>query len=117
MKSEIWNEMQHLANKYRTWIGVLDTDKGDDFYMLVNGTIQICHQRVLRLVTKWPHKKYPRGHVFSIPEYELDNAIRFHRHNKHFSARIRNGKPTPEDIELIIHKASKERIKLELEVY
>ena len=76
MKSENWNEIQNLISKYRTWIDVLDTDKGEDFYFVVSGTIRICHQRVLRLVTKWPFKKYPRGHVFIIPEYELDKVMK-----------------------------------------
>ena len=117
MKSENWNEIQNLIRKYRTWIDVLDTDKGEDFYFVVSGTIRICHQRVLRLVTKWPFKKYPRGHVFIIPEYELDKAIRHERHNKHFTTRMLNCKPTPQDIEVIIHKASLGHIKLNLEVY
>lgn len=117
MKVEIWDEMQALIRKYRTWIDVLDTDKSEDFYFIIGGTIQLNTQRVLRLITKRHSEEYSAGHIFCIPECEIDRAIRENRHNRKFTHRIKKRQPTPEDIQLIIHRASMEQINLALELY
>lgn len=117
MKVEIWDEMQVLIRKYRTWIDVLDTDKSEDFYFIIGGTIQRNRQRVLRLITKCHSGEYCTGHIFCIPECEIDRAIRENRYNRKFLHRIKKRQPTPEDIQFIIHKASMERINLALELY
>lgn len=109
--------MQRLIRKYRSWMDVLDTDKSESFCFMVNGTMQKCHQRVLRLITKWPNNNYQRGQVLCIPEHELDKAIRRLSFNKDFARRIQSCQPTAQDVEAIILKASSGYLALELEIY
>lgn len=115
MDAALWSEIPRIINKYRTWIYVRDTDRHEVFDVLVSGHIHQRQSRVLRLVARCPNGPYDKGQQWSVPEYELDRAIRHLQRHPDAAIRLANGAPSLTDVEFIIKVASLGFIDLELE--
>ncbi len=115
MKAELYHQLVTLIHSTYTWVDVMDADREEIFSVHTGGNLHPVHSRVLRLVVKWSNYNYPKGQQWSIPEFELDNAIRALCRNPLFKKRCRNEQLLYTDAEAIIKKASFGHIILELE--
>lgn len=115
MSSELYHHLSQLIHHYYTWVDVLDTDREESFAFHTTGSFHAIHCRVLRLVVKWPNYNYDKGQCWSIPEFDLRNAIRSLNRNESFRKRCGNLQLNFQDVEEIIFNASHRLIRLDLE--
>lgn len=115
MKDTMYRLLAETVNGHRSWIAVHRSD-GERTMMVQTGReLHPMRFRVLTLVARWQNGMYRRGHVWDIPEYELDKAVRSLKRNPQFKARWAGGKMTAGDAEAIICKASHGFLRLELD--
>ena len=69
---------------------------------------------MLTLVALRKHGLYEQGHVWDIPEYNLEKAVRSLKRGSRFKERWNKETISPDDIEEIINRASYGFIRLEL---
>lgn len=111
----MYRQLTTLIHEHRTWIDVLDSVHEGTFMIQAGGDLHPIHCRVLELVVTVYNGVYPRGHVWSIPEYKLDKAVYSLKRDVAFSSRYGSGTITIKDAETIIRHASHKFIDLELE--
>ena len=115
MKEEQYRQLVSVIHRHRTWIDVADADKEDHFMIQSGGNLHPIQCRTLCLIAKWPNGPYPKGQKWSLPEYELDNAIRSLHKKATVKKRYREQGFLYTDAEAIVVRASFGLIKLELE--
>lgn len=115
MKDTMYHLLAETVHEHRSWIAVHRSDEERTMMVRTGRKLHPMRCRVLTLVARWQNGMYKRGHVWDIPEYELDKAVRSLKRNPQFKARWAGGKITVEDAEAIIHKASYGFLRLELD--
>ena len=104
-----------LIREHRTWVDVLDAENRQEFCTLSGREMKRGQYRILRLVSKYNTSHSYKGQIFSIPEFELDNAVRSLKADRHFWGRYIKNALLPEDVTRIIKEASHGLIDPELE--
>lgn len=116
MKENVYRQLVSAIHNYRTWIDVLDADRENNFMLQAGGDLHPVRCRVLSLIAKVPNGVYAKGHVWNIPEYRLDHAVRSLKRQPGFKERYQNVNLSLQDVESIIRLASYHLINLELEL-
>jgi hypothetical protein len=114
MKETAYNRIAETIRARHTWITVLQSDRERSLMVQVGRELREVRCRVLSLVALRGHGLYGKGHVWDIPEYNLDKAVRSLKRNPGFKERWNREAATPGDIEEIINRASYGFIRLEL---
>lgn len=115
MKETMYRQLISLIHEHRTWIDVIDSVHEGTFMIQAGGDLHPIRCRVLELVSVVYNGVYSRGHVWSIPEYKLDNAVYSLKRDIAFKSRYSSGAIVMKDAEAIIRHASHKFIDLELE--
>ena len=98
--------MVALIRKHRTWIDVLDVGMKEEFVILSGRDMMRGQHRTLRLVAKCNTRISRRGQIFSIPEFELSNAVRKLKNCPRFRTRYRKNTFLPDDVNEIVRVAT-----------
>lgn len=114
MREATMTMMVTLIHKHRTWIDVLDAGMKEEFVILSGRDMMRGQHRTLRLVAKCNTRISRRGQIFSIPEFELSNAVRKLKSCPRFLSRYRKNAFLPEDVNEIVWVASHGIIEMEL---
>ena len=114
MKETAYNRIVEIIRVKHTWITVLHADRGRNMMVQVASALRDEPCRVLTLVALRKHGLYGKGHVWDIPEYNLEKAVRSLKRDPRFKERWNKDAINPDDIEEIINRASYGFIRLEL---
>lgn len=114
MKETAYNRIVETIRARHTWITVLQSDRERDLMVQVGRELHEVRCRVLTLVALRKHGLYGQGHVWDIPEYNLDKAVRSLKRDARFRERWDKDAATAGDVSEIINRASYGFIRLEL---
>ena len=114
MKETAYNRIVEIIRARRTWITVLHADRERNMMVQVGRELREVRCRVLTLVALRKHGLYEQGHVWDIPEYNLEKAVRSLKRGSRFKERWNKETISPDDIEENINRASYGFIRLEL---
>lgn len=114
MKETAYNRIVETIRARHTWITVLQSDREHNLMIQVGRELHEVRCRVLTLVVMRQHGPYKKGHVWNIPEYNLDKAVRSLKRDARFKERWNKDAATTDDISEIINRASYGFIRLEL---
>lgn len=114
MKETAYNRIVGIIRARHTWITVLQADRERNLMVQVGRELHEIRCRVLTLVALRQHGLYRKGHVWDIPEYNLDKAVRSLKRDTRFRERWNKDAATADDISEIINRASYGFIRLEL---
>lgn len=114
MKETAYNRLVETIRARHTWITVLQADRERSLMVRVGRELHGVRCRVLTLVALRGRGPYSRGHVWDIPEYNLDKAVRSLKRDSRFRERWNKDAATADDISEIINRASYGFIRLEL---
>lgn len=114
MKETAYNRLVGTIRAGHTWITVLQADRERTLMAQAGRELRGVRCRVLTLVALRKHGMYSQGHVWDIPEYNLDKAVRSLKRDSRFKERWNKDAATAGDIEEIINRASYGFIRLEL---
>ncbi len=114
MKDTMLSQLAGVLQDHCSWIAVHQVGEERSLMVRTGRELHPLRCRVLTLVARKPNGMYKKGHVWDIPEYELDKAVRSLKRDPEFKARWASGQITVEDAEAIIHKASYGFISLKL---
>lgn len=114
MKETVYNRIVEIIRTRHTWITVLQSDMERNMMVQVGRELHEVRCRMLTLVALRQHGLYGKGHVWDIPEYNLEKAVRSLKRNPGFKERWNKDAISPDDIEEIINRASYGFIRLEL---
>lgn len=104
-----------LIKEHQTWLDVLDCDTQKEFVALSGYEMKKTRCRILRLVSKYRTRQSYKGQIFSIPEFWLNNAIKSMKRNPGFNNRLIKKRLSINDVNSLIHQATRGLINLELE--
>lgn len=114
MKETSYNRLVDTIRARHTWITVLQSDRERSLMVQVERELHEVRCRVLTLVSLRQHGLYKKGHVWDIPEYNLDKAVRTLKRDARFRERWNKDATTTDDISEIMNRASYGFIRLEL---
>ena len=114
MKETAYNRIVETIRARHSWITVLQADRERNMMVQVGRELHEVRCHVLTLVALRQHGLYKKGHVWDIPEYNLDKAVRSLKRDSRFKERWNKNATSPDDIEEIISRASYGFIRLEL---
>ena len=114
MKETAYNRLVETIRTRHTWITVLHADRERTLMVQVGRELRETRCHVLTLVALRQHGLYRKGHVWDIPEYNLDKAVRSLKRDARFRERWNRDAATADDISEIINRASYGFIRLEL---
>ena len=84
MKETAYNRLVETIRARHTWITVLQADREHSLMVRVGRELHGVRCRVLTLVALRGRGPYSRGHVWDIPEYNLDKAVRSLKRDSRF---------------------------------
>lgn len=102
----MYQKLVEVIHSHRSWVAVHRSDGERMLMIQVGRELRPIHCRVLTLVATRSNGLYKRGHVWDIPEYNLDKAVRSLKRNEHFKERWSREDISMEDAEAIINHAS-----------
>lgn len=102
----MYRKLASLIHTHRSWIAVHQSDCERMLMVQAGRELRPVRCRVLTLVALRPDGLYRRGHVWDIPEYNLDKAVRSLKRDLHFRERWNSGDITLEDVEAIVNRAT-----------
>lgn len=114
MKENAYNRLVGTIRARHTWITVLRADNERSLMVKTGRELHEVRCRVLTLVALHKHGMYNRGHVWDIPEYNLDKAVRSLKRDVRFRERWNKGAATAADVCEVVNRASYGFIRLEL---
>ena len=114
MKETAYDRIVKTIRARHTWITVLQADRERNLMVQVGRELHEVRCRLLTLVPLRQHGLYRKGHVWDIPEYNLDKAVRSLKCDARFRERWNRDAATADDISEIINRASYGFIRLEL---
>lgn len=114
MKEIAYSRIVEIIRERHTWITVLHADKERTLMVQIGRELHAIRCRVLTLVALRKHGIYNRGHVWDIPEHNLDKAVRSLKRDSRFKERWSKDAMTADDVSEIINRASYGFIRLEL---
>lgn len=120
MRNVIYRQLVSLINTHRTWIQVKDSNCYKEYVVDRRGDTYQCVCRTLVIQSYRPNDHYKTGHLWYIPEYELDKALaKLRRHDA--SVRKRSAKGGAwlnySDVNVIVRSATHGLINLQLTEY
>ena len=87
MKETAYERIVKVIRARHTWITVLQADRESNLMLRVGRELHGVRCRVLTLVALRRHGLYRKGHVWDIPEYNLDKAVRSLKRDARFRER------------------------------
>lgn len=118
MRESVYQHIANVINENYTWIKVSDTKQHREFISQINGKSLKIQSRVLTLETCIACNHFKKGHIWHIPEYDLDKtASMICKTDAGFRRRYIEGTLTFLDVETVINRSSFGLINLDLSKY
>jgi hypothetical protein len=115
MTEGLYECIVRIVMRCHTWINIKDVKHYRIFVLGDNGTIRYRLCRTIVLVCLHTRKKVRQGTVWTIPEFEIDNAVRKLKADEQFNERLKSNSLSMSDVQLIISQASYGLVNLDLE--
>ena len=114
MRDTLYKEIVRLLNRHRSWLEPTGSGFVRKHTVLRNGKMTEIQCRVLVVRAIYQRTPYLKGQEWQIPEYEIRQAVKLLRSDKGFRRRMNDGKPSLQDVENIIIRATHGILKPQL---
>lgn len=108
-------QMSGIINAYSTKYEASVPNTPVSYVKLVNGRLITTKCRALKVIARGKHKNHIRRSFWMIYETDIDKIIqRVSRHNPDLAKRVSDIVLTPQDVDMLIRRASFQSLKLQL---
>lgn len=117
MNPLMYDRLVGIIHRHRTWVDILESSTTEPTFITIGFKAKQAPRNKLRLYAKRKKGKYPKGHKWSIPESNLDSAVRYMKsYSSQFKTRWVCHEIHPKDAEHIVKLATHGCLDLELNI-